>query len=68
MNKCCLRIAAGSFGDAAAVTAYKMQVVGKIVSLSCPYKKRTSYGADQNSEAERLVLNRMVLGASTWLL
>ena len=67
MNKCCVGMAIVSFGDVAAAAAHKMQAVGKIMSLSCPYK-RTSYDADQNSGAERPVLNKMVLGASTWLL
>jgi hypothetical protein len=51
-----------------AVVVHKMQVVVEIVCLLCLYERRINFGVDQNFEAMKPALNRMVLEALTWLL
>ena len=54
--------------DGVAIVVHKMQVVVEPVCLLCLYERRTNFDVDQNFEAVKPALNRMVLKASTWLL
>jgi len=56
------------FADGVAVVVHKKQVVVETVCLLYLYERRTKFGVDQNFEAVKPTLNRMVFEASTWLL
>jgi hypothetical protein len=66
---CCVLSKAVLFSaDGVAVVIHKTQVVVETVCLLYLYERKTKFGVDQNFEAVKPALNRMVLEASTWLL